>query len=74
MSRKNIQNINLSKETKVEKQKKSSAYTTAEGIDLKSSYTKDDIKDIHHLNFSAGIPPYLRGPYSTWPKRVICGI
>lgn len=38
---------------------------TAEGILLKQRYFPEDIKEIEHLGFSAGIPPYLRGPYST---------
>src|SRR5690606_35774586 len=28
-------------------------------------YSREDIKDLKHLEFAAGIPPYLRGPYST---------
>ena len=38
---------------------------TAEGILLKQRYFPEDIKEIEHIGFSAGIPPYLRGPYST---------
>ncbi|GGW31014.1 methylmalonyl-CoA mutase [Arenibacter certesii] len=38
---------------------------TAEGIPLKSSYSQYDTERLAHLNFAAGIPPYLRGPYST---------
>jgi len=44
-------------------------YTTAENIGLKKTYSKEDIKDAEHLNFAAGIPPYLRGPYSTMYVR-----
>jgi methylmalonyl-CoA mutase len=39
-------------------------WETAEGIDVKSVYTPDDLKKIKHLDFAAGIPPFLRGPYS----------
>jgi len=39
--------------------------TTAEGIELKDSFTKEDLKNVNHIGFVAGIPPYLRGPYST---------
>ena len=39
-------------------------WTAAEMIPVKSVYTKKDIEDIEHLDFAAGIPPYLRGPYS----------
>lgn len=40
-------------------------WQTAEGISLKHVYTKEDVKGLRHLNYGAGIPPYLRGPYST---------
>ncbi|WP_394993735.1 methylmalonyl-CoA mutase [Emticicia sp.] len=42
-----------------------SAFHTAEGINIKTQFTADDIKNAEHLHFSAGIPPFLRGPYST---------
>nr|WP_245738281.1 methylmalonyl-CoA mutase [Hyunsoonleella jejuensis] len=42
---------------------------TAEGIQIKSQYSKTDIENLEHLNFAAGIPPYLRGPYSTMYVR-----
>nr|WP_248724946.1 methylmalonyl-CoA mutase [Seonamhaeicola sp. ML3] len=45
------------------------SFITAEGIPLKSSYSYDDIEDLEHLDFVAGIPPYLRGPYSTMYVR-----
>ena len=40
-------------------------YETSEGIVLKSNYLAEDTADISHLNFVAGLPPYLRGPYSS---------
>ena len=40
-------------------------WESAEGIKIKSEYEKEDIKDVEHINFVAGISPYLRGPYST---------
>lgn len=45
--------------------KESETYLTAEGIELKKQYSKEDLKEVHHLGFVAGIPPYLRGPYSS---------
>ena len=36
-----------------------------EKISIDPLYTIDEVKDYEHLNFSAGIPPYLRGPYPT---------
>src|SRR5690554_7735525 len=38
---------------------------TAEQIALKTLYSAEDIKNLKHVNYGAGIPPYLRGPYST---------
>ena len=47
------------------KQQEKSLFTSAEQIDIKPNYTKADIKDFEHINFAAGIAPFLRGPYST---------
>jgi len=38
---------------------------TAEGIKIKPVYTAEDAKKLNHTDFSAGLPPYLRGPYTT---------
>lgn len=40
-------------------------WKTPEQIPVKPTFTKDDIKNLEHLDYAAGIPPYLRGPYST---------
>jgi len=67
MQRKNLQQLTLKKSVsqKAGRQKIDQNFATAEGIDLKPVYSEEDIKDAGHLNFAAGIPPYLRGPYST---------
>ena len=39
-------------------------HATPEQISVKSHYTKRDVEGMSHLNFAAGLPPYLRGPYS----------
>ncbi|MEM8893457.1 MAG: methylmalonyl-CoA mutase [Bacteroidota bacterium] len=36
-----------------------------EGVKVKGHYSARDIKGFTHLGFSAGIPPFLRGPYAT---------
>lgn len=36
-----------------------------EGILLKEKYGREDLINIPHIGFQAGMPPYLRGPYST---------
>jgi len=40
-------------------------WLSPEQIEIKNSYTKEDISATEHLNFVAGIAPNLRGPYST---------
>ena len=40
-------------------------WQSAEGISIKSFYSVADTENLHHLDFVAGLPPYLRGPYST---------
>ncbi|HPL04857.1 MAG TPA: methylmalonyl-CoA mutase [Bacteroidales bacterium] len=40
-------------------------WMTPEQIPVKKLYTADDLKGMEHLNYAAGISPYLRGPYST---------
>ena len=39
-------------------------WNTPEQIQVKPVYTKEDLEGMEHLNYAAGIPPYLRGPYS----------
>ncbi len=38
---------------------------TAEKIKVKPAFNKNDLNNVGHLGFIAGLPPYLRGPYST---------
>ena len=40
-------------------------WKSAEGIYVKQYFTEKDLDDSEHLKFAAGLPPYLRGPYST---------
>ncbi|MDO5572213.1 MAG: methylmalonyl-CoA mutase [Bacteroidales bacterium] len=45
-------------------------WMTPELIPVKSVYTKEDLEGMEHLDYVAGIPPYLRGPYSgMYPMR-----
>jgi len=54
-----IQNFSVSSTTQTE-----STWLTPELIPVKPFYTKDDLQGVEHLNYAAGLPPYLRGPYS----------
>lgn len=56
-----------------------SSFLTAEDIEVKSTYSKNDIDNLKHPNFAAGITPNMRGPYSTmyaqrpWTVRQYAG-
>ena len=39
-------------------------WNTPEGIPVKKQFTKEDISEAEHLGYAAGMPPFLRGPYS----------
>lgn len=48
-----------------EKQHKIEKYwDTPEKISVKPVYSADDLIGMEHLNYAAGLPPFLRGPYS----------
>lgn len=78
MDRKNLQNLSL-KRSEDERSKteatnnlqpetwnqKPETFQTAEEIEIKKQYKAEDIENLQHLNFVAGIAPHLRGPYST---------
>ena len=36
-----------------------------ENIEIEPIYTEENLEALEHLDFTAGIPPYLRGPYPT---------
>ncbi len=40
-------------------------WTPPEQIDLKAVFGKEDLAGMEHLQYAAGLPPFLRGPYST---------
>ena len=68
--RKNIQHIQLgeSQKSKVESLN-TEHFTTAEGIEVKPTYTNQDIENLEHIGFGAGFAPNLRGPYATMYVR-----
>lgn len=71
MSRRNLEHIELKKvrNSEMKNENSNGSYLTGEGIPLKSSYSLKDIEEAEHLNFAAGLSPYLRGPYSTMYVR-----
>ena len=42
-----------------------SEWVTPEKIVVKTNYDESDLEGMEHLNYAAGIAPFLRGPYST---------
>ncbi|MBK6983844.1 MAG: methylmalonyl-CoA mutase [Bacteroidetes bacterium] len=78
--RKDFSNISYqSQEGSSVASKAAEKFVTAEQITLNTSYTLADTKDFEHLNFGAGTPPFLRGPYSSmyvqnpWTVRQYAG-
>ena len=55
----------LPPETWEQKNDIKSLWNTAEQIPVKPVYTTSAYKTLKHLDFVAGLPPFLRGPYST---------
>jgi methylmalonyl-CoA mutase len=45
--------------------RQSEEWLSPEHIAIKDHYTPEDLQGLEHLNYAAGLPPYLRGPYST---------
>jgi methylmalonyl-CoA mutase len=54
-------------------------WLTPEQIPVKAVYTKKDLENMEHLDYAAGLPPFLRGPYSAmyivrpWTVRQYAG-
>mgnify|MGYP006281897933 FL=1 len=54
-------------------------WTSPEQIEVGPAYGPESLEDLDHLDFAAGLPPYLRGPYATmyryrpWTVRQYAG-
>ncbi|MFP4024415.1 MAG: methylmalonyl-CoA mutase [Thiohalospira sp.] len=54
-------------------------WTTPEKINVKNAYSEEDLENMEHLNYAAGLAPFLRGPYSAmyamrpWTVRQYAG-
>ncbi len=62
--RKNFNDINIFAGNTTQAQTFDPVWETAEQIKVKPVYTADDLKEMEHLDYAAGLPPFLRGPYS----------
>ncbi|TDW48505.1 heterodimeric methylmalonyl-CoA mutase large subunit precursor [Flavobacterium sp. 270] len=75
MIRKDLKHIKLDVKSKELSEKTHNSeplaqnFTTAEGIEIKKTYSEKDIEDLEFLDFGAGFAPNLRGPYATMYVR-----
>ncbi|MEO6173918.1 MAG: methylmalonyl-CoA mutase [Flavobacterium circumlabens] len=74
MIRKDLKHIKLevkSEKSDVDSQNQlgTDNFITAEGIEIKKTYSEKDIEDLEFLDFGAGYAPNLRGPYATMYVR-----
>ncbi len=66
MSRPDFSKIPLDKHIHSIKQTVSAqTWQTPENIEVKTKFSEADTQDFAHLGFAAGLPPYLRGPYTS---------
>jgi len=69
----NFKNINIHRSPEaplscnewVKENKIGVSWQTPSLIDVKPVYTREDLENMEHLDYAAGIAPFLRGPYST---------
>ena len=64
MNRKNLQDLKL-KGASASTEKKDNTLHFAEEINVPKRFRKEDTASLEHLEFAAGVPPFLRGPYPT---------
>lgn len=79
MKRVDFSQINYRTESAAGETNQVSNFATAEKINIQNFYAEKDVQDIEHIGFVSGIPPYLRGPYSSmfairpWTVRQYAG-
>ncbi|HDR88060.1 MAG TPA: methylmalonyl-CoA mutase [Bacteroidetes bacterium] len=64
-SRINIRQYRKLADRKPENHDRENRWETPEYIGVKPLYTREDLEGMEHLHYAAGLPPFLRGPYST---------
>ena len=63
--RKNFKNIDIfAKSAAMQQTAECTMFDTAEQIKVKQVYTAEDTAGMQHPDYAAGLPPFLRGPYS----------
>jgi methylmalonyl-CoA mutase len=75
----NINFKNIKPASELTDKANTSVFETAEKIDIKNIYGEEDLLGMEHLNYAAGLAPFLRGPYSSmyvnkpWTVRQYAG-
>ncbi len=69
MKRKDISDLALPEDAFFAIPEGKATYETAEKIPIKDFYSATDLESVSHLDFGAGFPPFLRGPYATMYVR-----
>ena len=64
MKRLNFENIDASNNSEIDS-KEVLDWVNNENIPIQNFYDQNDIKEINHSEYVAGLPPFLRGPYSS---------
>jgi methylmalonyl-CoA mutase len=73
------EDIKESKPQLKHKPERQQSWISAEKIKVKPVYSAADLSDVRHMDYASGIPPFLRGPYSTmyvmrpWTVRQYAG-
>ena len=57
--------LNLGRTSNPDKQPSTKSWNTPEQISIKAHFDASDLQGSQHLRYVAGIPPFLRGPYSS---------
>lgn len=65
MTRKPFDTIHYQQTVRVNANDNASTFTSPEQIEIKSNYDSSALETLSHTGFTAGIAPYLRGPYSS---------
>jgi len=77
--RPNFKNTDIREKPSGGKSSSSGDWLTPENIPVKTIFNREDLEGMEHLDYAAGIPPYLQGPYSTmyvmrpWTVRQYAG-
>src|SRR5574344_179476 len=61
----NYKDIDINEHADTNHIENGNSWLTDEQIKIKDSFSKEDLNNFEHLEYAAGLPPFLRGPYST---------